>query len=273
VAALRAKAIYTAKAAARRVIWGPSDLLRRRDGRLVPPRYISFVGAGDFEQNGREFLGYFTELGGLEPGDRVLDIGCGVGRMALPLTGYLDGGSYAGFDVGREMVRWCERNISSRWPSFEFTWAPIFNAKYNPFGRVSGSEFRFPYEDASFDFAFATSLFTHLQYAETRHYLEETARVLRPGGSCLLTFFLLTPEAEAGIGAGTSAFDFSHPIEGGMTTDPRQPENAIAIRTDELRALLGAAGLSVRAIHPGSWSDPGRQATLQDIVVADRADA
>ena len=111
----------------------------------------------------------------------MLDVGSGLGRMAMPLTGYLDGGSYAGFDVGREMVRWCQRTITPRWPDFEFTWASVYNGKYNPFGKQSGTEFRFPYEDADFDFAFATSLFTHLLRDEAQHYLAETARVLKPG--------------------------------------------------------------------------------------------
>ncbi len=271
---MRAKAIYLAKAAARRILWGPSDLLRRRrnrGGAPVPPRHLSFVGGGDFERTGREFLGYFTELGGLRPGDRVLDIGCGIGRMALPLTGYLDGGSYAGFDVGREMVRWCTRNITPRWPDFEFAWAPIYNGKYNPFGNVSGAEFRFPYEDSSFDFAFATSLFTHLPREEVRHYLAETARVLRPGGSCLLTFFLLTPESEAAVAAGRASFDFRHPIEGGMTTDPRQPEEAVAFPAADVRALLAEVGLRVREpLHPGLWANAEAGLTLQDVVVAER---
>jgi SAM-dependent methyltransferase len=270
---MRAKAIYLAKALARRLRYGPGDLLRRRRGeRPLPPRRLSFVGGGDFEATGREFLGHFTELGGLRPGDRVLDIGCGIGRMALPLTGYLASGSYAGFDVGREMVRWCSRNITPRHPSFAFTWAPIYNAKYNPFGDVAGSEFRFPYDDGSFDFAFATSLFTHLQRDETRHYLAETARVLRPGGACLLTFFLLTPEAEAEVEAGRADFDFRHPVEGGRTTDPRQPEEAIAFRTEVLRELLAEAGLRVREpLHLGSWANAPGAPSMQDIVVAERA--
>jgi SAM-dependent methyltransferase len=268
---MRARAIYLLKAVARWVRWAPSDLLRRRDDGLVPPRRLSFVGAGDFEQTGREFLGYFTDLGGLGPGDRVLDIGCGIGRMALPLTRYLDGGSYAGFDVGREMIRWCRRNITRRHPDFEFTWAPVHNSKYNPFGDRPGTEYRFPYEDSSFDFAFATSLFTHLKREETRHYLRETARVLKPGGRCLLTFFLLTPEAEREVAAGTSMLDFSHPVEGGATTDPRQPEEAIAFRVDEVRALLAEAGLAVREpLHLGVWANAPGALTLQDIVVAQK---
>ena len=44
------------------------------------------------------------------PGERVLDVGCGIGRMARPLAGYLTGdGSYDGFDVNREGIRWCTR--------------------------------------------------------------------------------------------------------------------------------------------------------------------
>ncbi len=267
---MRAKAIYLLKALARRVRWGPADLLRPR-GELVPPRRLSFVGAGDFEETGREFLGYFTELGGLRPDDRVLDVGCGIGRMAVPLTGYLEGGSYAGFDVGREMIRWCERNITARHPAFEFTWAPVYNSKYNPFGHLDGTEFHFPYEDGSFDFAFATSLFTHLLRSEARHYLMETARVLRPGGRCLLTFFLLTSEAERAVAAGRAMLDMRHPVDGGATTDPRQPEEAIAFRVELVRELMAEAGLEVvEPIHPGAWAGAPDALTLQDVIVARR---
>lgn len=270
---MRAKAIYLFKALVRRVVWAPSDLLRRLRGGgvLVPPRGISFVGGGDFARTGREFLGHFTELGGLRPGDRVLDVGCGIGRMAIPLTGYLQGGSYAGFDVGRGMVGWCRRNITPRHPEFEFAWAPIHNSKYNPFGTISAAEFRFPYPDESFDFAFATSLFTHLVRDEARHYLGETARVLKPGGSCLLTFFLLTPEAEAEIEAGRAAFDFTHPVDGGATTDPRQPEEAVAFRLDEARKMLTDAGLEIEEpIHHGTWANAPSAPSMQDLVVAKR---
>lgn len=272
---MRAKAIYLAKALARRLLWLPADTLRRlRGDSLVPPRGLSFVGGGDFEATGREFRGYFSELGGLEPTDRVLDIGCGIGRMALPLTGYLQGGSYAGFDVGRGMVRWCRRRISSRWPNFEFAWAPIYNAKYNPFGDVAAAEFRFPYEDSCFDFAFATSLFTHLVRDEARHYLAETARVLKPGGTCLLTFFLITPESEREVAAGRAALDLSHAAGGGLTSDPRQPEEAIGFREEDLRALLAEVGLSVREpIRHGQWANAPGATTLQDIIVAERPGA
>jgi ubiquinone/menaquinone biosynthesis C-methylase UbiE len=267
----RAQLIYLLKAVARYLRWMPSDLGRGDGDGLMPPRRLSFVGRGDFERTGNEYLGHFQQLGGLRPGDRVLDMGCGIGRMAIPLMGYLDSGSYAGFDVGRAMIRWCQREITARRPDFEFSWAPVYNQKYNPFGTLAATEFRFPYEDGSFDFVFATSLFTHLVRAETEHYLRETARVLRPGGTCLLTFFLIDEHAEAEIAAGRASFDFRHRIEGGLTTDPSQPEEAIAFRVEDLREMLASAGLEVREpIRFGLWSNHPDGPAGQDILIARR---
>ncbi len=269
---MREKAIYILKALARRAVWGPFDLWRRlRGDTLTPPRGLSFVGGGDFARTGQEFLGHFKELGGLRPDARVLDVGCGIGRMAIPLSGYLQGGSYAGFDVGREMIRWCRRNVTPRHPNFEFAWAPVYNSKYNPFGEISATAFRFPYEDSSFDFALATSVFTHLVREEAGHYLAETARVLRPQARCVLTFFILNEDSEREIAAGRAAFAFEHEIEGGATTDPRRPEEAVAYRLGELRAMLEEAGLAIREpIHFGSWANATAAPSFQDLIVAER---
>jgi ubiquinone/menaquinone biosynthesis C-methylase UbiE len=273
---MRAKLTYIVKAIGRRLIWAPSDLLRRLQGsrEMVPPRGLSFVGRSDFQQTGNEFLSHFVVLGGLEKDDRVLDIGCGIGRMAIPLSGYLEGGSYEGFDVGKEMISWCKRHVSRPFPAFHFTWSPIYNQKYNPFGTISATEFRFPYEDDSFDFALATSLFTHLTADDAAHYLNELGRVLRPGASALLTFFLITPESEREISAGKASFDFAHQIDRALTIDPRQPEEAVAFRREDLTSMLGSAGLVVRPpIHHGEWANTPGAPSFQDIVVVEaRAD-
>ena len=63
------------------------DALTGRRDRLTPPRRMSgYVGRGDFRATGEEFLGHFRELGGLRAEDRVLEIGCGIGRMARVLA-------------------------------------------------------------------------------------------------------------------------------------------------------------------------------------------
>ncbi|HEY5976320.1 MAG TPA: methyltransferase domain-containing protein [Solirubrobacterales bacterium] len=268
---MRDKAIYVAKAIGRRVVWAPADLLNGiRNGRSLPPRGLSFVGPTNFEQTGKDFLEHFVEYGGLSPDDRVLDMGCGIGRMAIPLTGYLQDGSYKGFDVGKEMIRWCQHRITPEHPSFDFTWAPIYNAKYNPFGTVSALEYEFPYPDDHFDFALATSLFTHMARAEVQHYLEELSRVLKPEGRAFLTFFLISPEAEAEIAAGRADFDFQLNGDRAWTIDSRLPEEAIAFAVDDTREMIESAGLAIREpIHHGRWANAPGAPTLQDIVVVE----
>lgn len=70
----------------------PVDLIesvsRTRDP-MVPPRGRIFIRSGDFVKAGTDIKDQLIELGGLQPHHRVLDVGCGMGRVAVPLTQYL----------------------------------------------------------------------------------------------------------------------------------------------------------------------------------------
>ncbi len=107
------------------------DLLLRRSDGLTPPRRLIFPGARNFRNIGEEFLGHFIVLGELKPNERVLDIGCGAGRMAVPLTKYLSSeGSYVGIDVVSGGITWCTKNIAKKYPNFRFYLASIHNKRY-----------------------------------------------------------------------------------------------------------------------------------------------
>ena len=54
----------------------------------------------DFTRTGEDQVDFLTEFCGLQADHQVLDIGCGVGRLAVPLTRKLGPrGGYQGFDV------------------------------------------------------------------------------------------------------------------------------------------------------------------------------
>jgi SAM-dependent methyltransferase len=248
-------------------------LTRRRDPAL-PPRRLALVGDGDFTRVGEEHVSLLVDLGGLEPDADVLDIGCGIGRMAIPLSHVLDAeASYVGFDANASMVRWCRSHIATRHRKFAFHWADIANDQYNPDGRLDAARYTFPCQSGSIDFAFATSVFTHLLPDATRRYIAETARVLRSGGRCLFTFFLITPESLARLdaGSGDRTFPFDHGEH--HTEHPTRHEIAVAYPEDWIRAQLESNGLRVRGpVHPGSWSGATGAVSYQDILVAERCD-
>src|SRR5206468_983780 len=99
------------------------------------------------------------------------------------------GGSYDGLEVAADGVRWCADTITPVLPHFRFHHADVYNSVYNPSARRRPRAYRFPFADATFDFAFLTSVFTHLLPHDAAHYLSELARVLRPGGRLFATFF------------------------------------------------------------------------------------
>jgi SAM-dependent methyltransferase len=240
---------------------------------FVPPRRRQgLVGQGDnFAAIGDEFIKHFEALAGLEPGDHVLDIGCGVGRMARPLRRVLDpaAGGYEGFDVDADAIAWCQRRYATV-PHFHFRVADVANGFYRPDGHELASRYRFPYDDASFDLVLATSVFTHLLEPEAERYLAESARVLRPGGRLFATFFLLDDASREVVARGQATLPFRAPVGSTAIVDADEPEAAIAFDADWVTDRLAEHGLDLRTIEPGTWAAPDGR-TYQDIVVAQRS--
>jgi SAM-dependent methyltransferase len=258
-----------------RAVWAPIDLYESVSGRRpddVPPRGLRrYVGAGSFEGAREAYLHHLTDLGGLRPEDRVLDVGCGIGRMAAPLADHLTTGSYDGIDVVPEGIAWANKHLAPRHPRFRFHLCDVFNSYYNRGGTHSAATYRFPFEDRSFDFIFATSLFTHLMPDEMANYLCEIARVADAGARCFLTFFVLDDTAKELVATGRSSLAFvpdSHDPPRWWTITPRTPEAAIGFDEQVVRRAMADAGLEiVDPIAYGTWS--GRDGyEAQDIVLA-----
>ena len=247
-----------------------------------PPELSSYVGGGHFSLIGNEFLGYFRELCDLKPDESVLDIGCGIGRMAIPLTKYLDGaGKYEGFDIVRSGIDWCTENISSRYSNFHFRLADIYNSTYNPSGKGAARDFIFPFPGASFDFVFLTSVFTHMLPDDLDHYLSEISRVLKKQGRLLVTFYLLNGESSTLIRRGKSNIDFKYSDGVCKYDSETTKECQVAYNEKYISNLFKSKDLIVREpIYYGFWCGragpsvnqrKGNVFSYQDIIIADKS--
>ncbi len=231
-----------------------------------------FCGDGDFRAIGAEFLGHLVREAGLAPHERVLDLGCGIGRLAVPLTQYLSGeGSYDGADLVADGIAWCERHVTQAYPRFRFRHLDLHHALYNPGGTQDTAQATLPYAEASFDVVCLVSVLTHLGARELTRYAGEVARLLAPGGRCFATAFLLNPPARTCLRGGLSRLAFAADDPGPeLHADPAAPMAAVAFDEDFLLEKFFRHGL-VRRTAPvyGHWS--GRtSASFQDLCVFER---
>jgi SAM-dependent methyltransferase len=192
--------------------------------------------------------------------------------MALQLVDYLGRrGSYEAFDIYGDGVAWCRHEITTRHPNFRFHHADLFSSRYNQHAAEPADRYRFPWDDASFDFGFLTSVFTHLLPADLEHYMAELGRVIRPGGRSFITWFLLNEESRRLLAAGkgdlsVTAVDEVHAVH---STDV--PEWAVAYDEDYVVELYRRNGfVPRRPLHAGGWAGRGQFMTAHDVVIADR---
>jgi len=146
-------------------------------------------------------------------------------------------------------------------------------------GRQQAHEYRFPFDDSSFDMVILASVFTHLLPRELERYLSEICRVLKYGGRCVISYFLLNDESVSAIEAGAlpRRLHFKHNFGAYRVQDRKVPEVAIAHDESAVRTLYEKHGLDV--IEPviyGGWTGREPEGGIrhnQDIVLASKAGA
>ena len=158
----------------------PPDAVRPayRAAEAVPPEALRKRVHGDsdlagFELRGRSICDDLLDAVaayriGLGPASRVLDFGCGCGRVVRHLAPQCRA-RIDGADIDAEAVRWSAANLEG---------AAFHHTPEMP---------PLPFEDARFDLVYAISVFTHLPEPMQLAWLAELGRVAKPGAFVLLS--------------------------------------------------------------------------------------
>ena len=223
-------------------------------GHSLPSQYYS---------RGRQLGRLAVQRGYLSPGSKVLDVGCGLGVVALFYGEFLDpkqGGFYWGIDVRDNWIEWCERNLTSRYPHLRFHYANLDFSLRKVRTPMAARFYRFPFPDASFDLVVLNSVFTHMLPEDVAAYLDEIARVLKPGGTSQISYFLLDDETREAcrknmVKLPRNRFvfdygDFSSPYSHGPL------EKAIAYDAEKIANLYKSKGFEIVGSIPGKWGRP-----------------
>jgi len=244
----------------------------------LPPEHLRvwvgpFGDADLFRESGKDTVRSIISLCGLNSNARVLEIGCGCGRVAAALADHLsDKGRYDGFDVAAPLINWCREELEPRLPQFHFHLADdVFASGHNPTGHKDAATFAFPYANDTFELAILCSVLTHMLPDAIENYLRQTARVLIPGGSAFISMLLFDRAAEVAVRSGTTIFDFCHYIGPCLTFDPQDPEEGIACEVTWFFQAMERSGLGLADIRRGNWRNVRSYAITQDYVVAKKA--
>jgi SAM-dependent methyltransferase len=156
----------------------------------LPPTHLRvLVGQDDpaaFDNASRESVFGFPP----EAYERVLDFGCGCGRVARQLMQqHPQPAEYRGFDLHSDSIEWCQSHLTPVAPQFTFAHHDVANRGLNP-GAEKPLTLPLPAPDGWASLVLAISVFTHLTEPQAVHYLTELARCLDSRGSLHTTWFL-----------------------------------------------------------------------------------
>jgi SAM-dependent methyltransferase len=225
--------------------------------------------SGDFLQIGVDTLRSLIRFANVNAGSKVLEIGSGIGRIALPLTQWLEGeGEYVGVEIVKDGVAWCQKNISASYERFRFVHLDIYNEFYNPHGKKKIEDLPLP--EKHFDAAIFCSVFTHLVEGDVKAYFRLLKKHMKDGGLLWGTWFIMDEEARRLVKDGKSSLKFILDEQKTFFLDAKRKSTvAVAYDPDYIRELLQVEGFVIEHLDKGLWCERDIPwGGYQDLIVA-----
>jgi SAM-dependent methyltransferase len=241
-----------------------SDLANRELTTSVPPEDLIFVVNGHRDQinfaasRSATIVNIASLLSGAGVDFRqfqsLLDFGCGCGRVLSDWEHFVnDGKELFGFDINPSLVRFCQDNI--------------------PFAKTAVSSYfpPLPLGDASIDFAYAASVWTHLSLPAAIQWAGEFSRVIAHGGIALVSYHgsYFAPTLAQISKEGSRELEekrFHVHLHGSAEDTFKGSNNYATFMTSAFMRQL-FTGFDVLRIYPGVSCGPNPFASYQDIVV------
>ena len=174
----------------------------------------------------RKFRQRTLDLAQLQPGDAVLDVGCGTGTLLIEAAKRVGSyGSAHGVDRSVEMLAYARRKAAAQGVTANF---------------VEESADHLPYLDASFDVVLCTMMLHHLPASMQIATIVEMRRVLRPGGRIVIVD-MQWPRTISAVFSPIGLFHVFHQFSSCATTPDWQ-------KIDELLTQQGVQVVGRRAI-------------------------
>ena len=225
----------------------PGKKLRLLVGPFSDPR--------KYETDAEDFIDKMLKLVKISNNSRILEVGCGSGRLIFELHSRYPQSHLYGFDIIHSLIEWadmCSERLNGK---FNFEYLNVYNKLYNPKGNESGSKIRFNYPDNYFNLIIVQSVFTHMKYDDILNYLNEISRVLSPKGKAVITFFLINDKSKLAIAKHLSDFNFRKKMKHEYLNDEKYPEAAIAYDEDIVIEMLDKTRLKSLqdGVRYGKW--------------------
>jgi len=164
-------------------------------GSIIPSRYSRCCGSEfkddnyyleSAEKESNRLIDYFQ----CTQQSRILDIGCGQGRLPIGILRVIGEINYIGIDVDLKSINWCKQYIESKHPSFKFKHLNLYNERYNKNGNKIDAGFCFDVAENTVDIIYLFSVFSHTTEEDMRAYLKDFSRILDKGGKMFFTTFV-----------------------------------------------------------------------------------
>lgn len=209
------------------------------NGFRLPAKHLRYCGR-NFHDDGhfidtalREARRLIDEVNATE-NTVVLDIGCGVGRLAIGLKNTLPNiKQYYGVDISERAINWCRKYLQTSSLNYQFLLLDMKNDLYNRDGRDLNDGILLPFKNSEIDIIYLYSVFSHMKSMDIINYLKEFRRILNVDGKIFFTAF----------------------VEEGVEDEMENPKNYImdwtmplhCVRFDRkyLERLIGQAGFKI----------------------------